>query len=291
MATGLYELTGGRKNGEMFSDDLSRIIKENHFSQNDRERLLLWLEELKFWEDYSIIYPNLEKAKPYTNLSKSIFKMLEPKENEKWLDVGCGPLRVSELIWKKSDGKVGSIEAIDIILKPAQDKLTKLTKQGIYLPIRARYASITDSLPYPDNYFDGIGANLVLPYVVDFVGQKGRDAFEGVLREMFRVLKPGGHMVWTTPVHGVKFFLVFVASLPDMLNIYEYIAHKDITRIQQGTRILKHALAIQNKGKSGIYTFLQKNELQALLRKIGFTAFAWERTFAQQTWVNRVYKN
>jgi len=287
--TGLYQLVGGG-NCELCAADLAHIMETNGFAPTDKKRLSAWLEELKFWEDYSEIYVNLEKAKPYSNLSKSIENMLEPKIDEKWLDVGCGPLRVSELIYRKSNGKVSSIEAVDIILKPAQDKLAKLAEQGIHLPVNTKYASITDSLPYADNSFNGIGANLILPYVIDFLGQTGRTALEGVLREMFRILMPGGHIVWSTPKHNVQFAWVFLASVPDMLNLYEYIAHKDVTRILQGTRILKHALAIQNKGTKGIYTFLPRNELESLLQKIGFVNLAWEKTFTQQVWVNRAYK-
>lgn len=250
----------------------------------------MWLKELRFWEDYSDIYFNLEKAWPYHNLSQSIKKFLDPKEGETWLDIGCGPLRVSELIYEKSGGSVGTIEAVDIILKPAREKLAKLTGRGIYLPVNLKYASITDPLPYPDSFFDGIGANLVLPYVTDFLGMTGKAALEGVLREMFRVLKKGAHMVWSTPKYAVQFVWVFLASIPDMLNLYEYVAHKDVTRILQGTRILKHALAIQDKGRRGVYTFLPQDELGYLLREIGFTDLAWERTFIQQVWVNGVRK-
>jgi hypothetical protein len=107
---------------------------------------------------------------------------------------------------------------------------------------------------------------------------------------MFRLLRPGGHLVWSTPKYGVNFVWVFVASIPDMLNIYEYIANKDITRILQGTRILKHALAIQKKGKGGKYTFLTKDDLENILLNIGFMQPTWTKTFSQQVWVNRVYK-
>jgi len=289
MAVGLYKLIGEIKNGELSSRDIESYIKPG-MAKEDRERLLIWKEELEFWEEYGEIYSNLEKTIPYHNLIKSIKKFIEPKENDVWLDVGCGPLSVSELICDKSNKKVRMIEAIDVVLKPAKEKIGKLNTCSTSLPVRLKYASITDVLPYPDNFFDGIGANLVLPYVIDFQGKRGKEAFEGVMREMFRILKPGGHVVWSTPKLGVNFIWVFIASIPDMLNIYEYIVHKDYTRILQGTRILKHALTIQKKGKEGVYTFLSEEELKSLLEKIGFVEQSWEKTFAQQAWVNRAYK-
>jgi len=288
-AVGLYELIGGVKNGELTSQDIAFRIK-SEMEPDVRGRLSAWKEELEFWEEYAKIYFNLEKAWPYSRLTSTFKKFLEPKEGEHWLDVGCGPLRISELLYEKSNREIREIEAIDIVLEPAREKLANLAKRGVYLPVNLRYASITDPLPYPNDFFDGIGANLILSYVTDFQGKKGKGALEGILREMFRVLKPGGHMVWSTPKHGVNFKWVFIASIPDMLNVYEYIVHKDFTRILQGTRILKHAMTIQEKGTMGIYTFLPKDELENLLFQIGFVNPVWEKTFTQQVWVNRVEK-
>jgi len=285
---GLYELVGNSK--ELSVSKLEKIISENHFNEEDKERLSIWLEELKFWEEYSRIYINLEKAGPYRSLSKVIRKMIDSKEGERWLDIGCGPLRVSELIHEKSGGRVNEIYAVDIVLQPAHEKMSKLKKNGVSLPVKLDHLSITDHLPYPDNFFDGIGANMALSYVPDFMGLTGKEALKGVLTEIYRVLAPNGRLIWSTPKNGVQFGWVFLASIPDMLNLYEYIVNKDITRILQGTSILSHAIQIQKKGKRGLYTFLSKDELEELLSEIGFTNFVWQRTFAQQVWVNRAEK-
>ena len=284
---GLYQLIGGAKNGDLTSQDILKAIKPE-MSLEDRERLLAWAKDLgELWEPYAEIYFNLEKARPYHNLAKSIERFINPQKGDIWLDVACGPAKMSEMIYKKSRGEVEKVIAIDIILKPAKERLARLNTS---MPIELKCASITDPLPFPDNFFDGIVANLCLPYVIDFEGKRGRDAFEAVLREMFRILKPGGHMIWSTPKANVHFQWNFVASIPDMLNVWEYIYHKDITRILQGTTILKHALKIQENGRKGIYTFLPKDELEELLLQIGFVNPVWEKTFTQQVWVNRVYK-
>lgn len=47
-------------------------------------------------------------------------------------------------------------------------------------------------MPFPDNYFDVIVANLCLSYVIDFEGKKGKEALEMALKEMYRILKKEG---------------------------------------------------------------------------------------------------
>lgn len=57
-------------------------------------------KELEFWEEYSRIYFNLEKANPYSQLSKTIEEFIEPKKGDVCLDVGIGPGKMSKLLWK-----------------------------------------------------------------------------------------------------------------------------------------------------------------------------------------------
>ena len=283
---GLYAIIG-RNNGELASKDIGKLLIQKKLNSETRARLTRWKKELKFWEEYAEIYFNLEKARPYYNLAKTIENLLDPKPGDIWLDVGCGPAKMSQLVWRKSRGKVKKIIGIDIVLEPARETLKKIKDS---IPLELVYANIGERLPFPEGYFDGIISNLILPYVIDFEGKTGREAFKAVLKEMYRVLKPNGHIVWSTPKENVHFQWNFIHSIPDMLNIYEYIVHRDATRILQGSRILRHALEIQRKGKEGIYTFLPKNELEILLVKIGFRDLVWQKTFSKQVWVNRAYK-
>lgn len=135
-------------------------------------------------------------------LNRSFYRLLDPQAGENWLDAGCDPLGISELIYKKSGCQIRTIEAIDVVLAPVKEKIRTLSQKGYKVPMNLKYASLTDPLPYPENCFDGIGANFVLPDVHDFMGNRGRYALKKVISEMSRVLKPGGRLVWSTLKKG-----------------------------------------------------------------------------------------
>lgn len=282
---GLYELIDGAKNGEVTSQDILKAIKPE-MAERDRTRLLTWAKEFKFWEEYAKIYWHIEDTGLYEQLANTIRGFIEPKEGGIWLDAGCGPAKMSQLIWEKSGEKAKKIIGIDVVLNPARETLVKLDG---FISLELQYANLGERLPFPDDFFDGVVANISLTYVIDFQGKKGKAAFVEVMREMFRVLKPGGHIVWSTPKRNPFFWRNFLAGLPDMLSIRKQIQHR-VFGLWIGMRILRYGLGIASKGRKGIYTFLEPEEYEEILREIGFVSFEWKKTFAGQVWVNRAYK-
>ena len=179
---GLYELIGGSQNSELTSKSIENFLAQNTLDLKTRERVLEWKKELEFWEEYAKIYHNLEKAYPYCNLSKTIEEFINPKLGDVCLDVGCGSVKMSQIIWKKSKKKVKKIIGIDLVLRPAREALKKMRDT---ITLELRYADIGQKLPFPDNCFNVIVANLILSYVIDFEEKRGKEAFDSVIREMF----------------------------------------------------------------------------------------------------------
>lgn len=283
---GLYELVGGSENGEVNSRVVEDFLTRNTLDPETRERLLTWKEELKFWEEYAEIYYHMEDTGFYDELVETIKGFIEPKEGDVWLDAGCGPAKMSQLIWEKSKKKVKKIIGTDIVLNPARATLAKF---GNSIPLELQYANLGERLPFPNNYFDGIVANISLTYVIDFQGKKGKAAFVEVMKEMFRVLKPGGYIVWSTPKRNPLFWRNFLAGLPDMFSIRKQIQHH-VFGLWIGMRILRYGLKIASKGRRGVYTFLEPHEYEKILSEIGFVNFEWKKTFAGQVWANKAHK-
>jgi ubiquinone/menaquinone biosynthesis C-methylase UbiE len=97
----------------------------------------------------------------------------------KVLDVGCGAGQVVGELMRRG------YEAWGVDISEAMVDYAR----GHYHPDRFRVADI-EHLPFPDAMFDAVMCLGVLEYL---------NQDEAALREMWRVLKPGGHAVITTP--------------------------------------------------------------------------------------------
>jgi ubiquinone/menaquinone biosynthesis C-methylase UbiE len=240
-------------------------------------------EDEKFWgPKYGSIYPYLEDAGPYKKLLKQIEDYIEPKPSERWLDLGTGSGAIIDLIWDKSKGKIKQVVALDltdIMLEHLNSRLPNLDPQPREHQIKLVKHDLSNTLPFEEHSFDGITASLVLTYIGKHGDHKGIKALDAVLREVHRVLKPGGQFVWSTPKHKVNFSKVFLASWRDVFH------PKKLYNLYYGPTILRYALKIQKKGKKGEYNFLPEDDHKLLLEKVGFSDTETAYSFAGQALV------
>ena len=115
---------------------------------------------------------------------------------EKILDLGCGAGRFSLYI----RGKFKEIHGVEI----AEERLRIARGQEMFLSV----ANINESLPYKDNMFNAVSCLDVIEHLID----PG-----SVLKEIYRVLRPNGQLVLTTP--NFRYFrnidrLVFKGAFP-----------------------------------------------------------------------------
>ncbi len=129
-----------------------------------------------FWNLYSLVYSNLQKLIPYQEQRDLILDLAEAeKKRGLLLDVGCG---TGNLMENRSN-------TIGLDISNGMIQFAHERNQNCRFVI----ADLGSLLPFKDATFDGAYSNNVLAYM---------SRPEGVIREMFRVLKPGAKLTVAT---------------------------------------------------------------------------------------------
>jgi 1-acyl-sn-glycerol-3-phosphate acyltransferase len=231
-------------------------------------------EEKQFWNGYAQFYYYLERAEPYQELMSDFSHHLPDEIRGRWLDLGSGSGGVVDLLAKKKrHGAFTEITASDV--DPTMIK--HLTLRFSDLPsVKIRPLDLALPFDVPTTFFDGVTSNLVLPYVTYHQGEIGKSAFKHLLRDIYKILRPDGIFVWSTPKKNVNFGRAFAKSWKAVLDPH------NLSHMYYGPAILMQALKIQHKGKTGLYSFLDTNELREILEEIGFKDITFARSMAGQ---------
>lgn len=114
---------------------------------------------------------------------RTIFEWIPPEDDKTILDCACGRGFYLNYYRYVSGAKLVGLELDSDIIRKAQKNVGHLPD------ITLNRANIY-SLPYPDDYFDGVILSEILEHIDDDV--RG-------LKEVFRVLKPGASVAITVP--------------------------------------------------------------------------------------------
>ncbi len=108
------------------------------------------------------------------------------QEGQRVLDIACGTGRGTVGL-ARAVGVAGKVDAFDLSEAMLEQARAKIEKLGLSDRVRFKQGNARE-LPYPDNTFDLVYNG----YMFDLIPL---DGFAPILKEMARVLKPGGKLV------------------------------------------------------------------------------------------------
>lgn len=154
---------------------------------------------------YVVLYNSLFKRKPQEKIWRRITEFSDLRGNEKILDVGCGMGRASVGVAKQlTTGKVTGIDIFGGVSGTSPEPARRNAKiEGVADKVEFKHGNIL-SAPFKNNTFDVVNASSVLHEI------HGHENQQKAMREIYRVLKPGGKFATLEILRTPKLFLLML---------------------------------------------------------------------------------
>lgn len=160
-------------------------------------------EILEFDDETSRVVEEFNRSQGATERRRRISTELALRAGESVLDVGCGPgHQIAEL-----SGAVGS-DGFVVGIDPADSAIAIASRRCKELPNVSVKLGDASGLPFADQSFDAVMSSQVFEYL---------DDVEGGLREIYRVIRPGGRVL----IHNTDWgALLWRSSNPEKMAQY-----------------------------------------------------------------------
>jgi len=210
-------------------------------------------KEKKVHQVFETIYENYDHMnsiisfKRHIKWRKDVMNRMQVQQGSKALDVCCGTgdwsFSLSEAV-----GKTGQVIGLDF----SENMLSiakKRNEDANYSNLSFQHGNAME-LPFEDNYFDYVTIGFGLRNVPDYMQ---------VLKEMYRVVKPGGKVVCletshpTLPVYKQLYYFYFRYIMPLFGKLFAK-SYQEYAWLQESAK-----------------DFPDKNELKKMFQQAGFT--------------------
>jgi ubiquinone/menaquinone biosynthesis C-methylase UbiE len=229
---------------------------------------------------------------PYKELLEDTVAWLEPKPGQRWLDLGCGSGQLTRRLWLGSGGTLAEMVATDCAAVNEQSIARVATEvepkpaPGI---MRFQQGDFSDGLPgFPTNHFDGAVSGLAIQYAQHFsreTGQWTTYAYDRLLAEVCRVLKPGGRFVFSVNVPRPMWLRIALFGIPGFFQ-----TRRPFRYVKDSYRMLRYGSWLKQEAARGRFHYLPAEQVTAKLKVGGFSEVEFKMSFSQQAYVFRALK-
>lgn len=220
-----------------------------------------------FWSRYFGVYDTLNQARPYQAMIARQIELLAPGPGDRVLDAGTGSGNLAAALVRIGASVVG----IDFC-EPALPLARRKAPGGDF-----RFGDLTRPLEFRDGEFDLVACSAVLHVL-------SRDEQRAAVRELARVLRPGGRFVVTAFGEGFSAIAVYLETLRAEWRARGLGATVGFgLRYSWNTaRVLYYVWRIQRQHRRGAYAYVDEAGLGQLLAGAGLQVRTLDRTLAKQ---------
>lgn len=232
------------------------------------------------------------RAIPYRELLRDTIAWCEPESHEEWLDLGCGGGQLTAALWHEARGNVKRIHAADCaaINQVAIDNLRhKLEPRPAVEQLHFSTVDFSRGLPqFADSSLDGIVSGLAISYAESFDFEKhsyNDEAYTRLYQEMFRVLRPGGKLVFSVNVPDPDFWKIVWKSFGKGLKL-----GRPLRTLKNVIQMQRHGAWLKRESRRGRFHFIPLAGIQQRLESAGFVRWQSKLAYARQAYLVRAWK-
>jgi len=227
---------------------------------------------------------------PYQRLLQDTLDWAAPGVHERWLDLGCGGGAVSRAIWERTNGKVEAVVGLDCaaVNEDAYRRLRETLRPAPADRLQFIHHNFSSGLGIiSDAAFDHAVSGLSISYAESYDEVAGwtATAYDRLLAEVRRVLKPGGRFVFSVNVPEPSWARVAWRSLPNLFH-----TGHTLRFLKRSWRMLRYGRWLKREARVGRFHYLPAAEVSRRLTGAGFTAITHRLSYCDQAYIFRANK-
>jgi SAM-dependent methyltransferase len=232
-----------------------------------------------------------QEVRPYRRLLADTLDRAAPAAGDRWLDLGCGSGPLTAGLWERSGGTVAEVVGLDCaaVNEQAYARLRAALAPPPGDRVRFLCHDFSRGLaPLADSSFDHAVSGLSITYAEHWSDAEGRwtdHAYDRILAEVFRVLRPGGRFVFSVNVPGPKWWKVGLLSAGDIFR-----TGRPLRFLKRGWRMMKYGRWLKQEARAGRFHYLPADAVAAKLAAAGFADIDHRLSYAGQAFVFRAVK-
>lgn len=227
----------------------------------------------------------------YRRLLADTLEWAAPGPGETWLDLGCGGGALTRGLWERSGGgiKVVGVDCaaanhdryhrLQLALAPTSPERIQFLRQDF---------SVGGLERFPQNSFDHVVSGLSISYAQSF-DQRSRTwtqtAYDRLLAEVQRVLRPGGRFVFSVNVPDPSWVKIGLRSLAGVFS-----AKRPLHYLKKSARMARYGGWLKREARRGRFHYLPAEVITGKLVSAGFINVQHRLSYGGQAFVFRAIK-